>query len=455
MTERTFCIIGAGPCGLALARAFRKAGIRYDHVERHSDVGGIWDIDNPGSPMYRSAHFISSKTQSHFLGFPMTADYPDYPSNTQILAYLRSFARTFGLYDHIRFGVGVVDVQQVSGGWQVAFSDGETRTYAGVICATGTNWEPQVPRFEGEFSGDLRHSVTYTSPDEFRGKKVLIVGAGNSGCDIACDAARNASAAFISMRRGYHFIPKRVFGQPSDAFAANGPHLPAALERPIMQGLLRLLVGDLTRVGLPKPDHRLFESHPIMNDQLIHHLAHGDIRVKPDVERFDGLDVVFRDGTREAIDVVICATGYTMNIPYARRYFQWKSERPELYLTIFNREHHNLFGLGYLETDGALYDLADWMAHLLTRYLLTQAASPDAPQPFDTLIRDDRTDLSGGPHVDSPRHALYVQRRAYLKHLRALCRRVGWPEPDAHALAVPVTAPRPLPGGATGQQVGA
>lgn len=126
MSEPTYLIIGAGPCGLSLARAFTQAGLSYEQVERHSDVGGIWDLGNPGTPMYRSAHFISSKTTSAFLGFPMPADYPDYPTNRQILDYLRSFARTFGLYGRIRFGVGVVDVQEMPGGWQVSFTDGQT-----------------------------------------------------------------------------------------------------------------------------------------------------------------------------------------------------------------------------------------------------------------------------------------------------------------------------------------
>ncbi len=167
MTDRTYCIIGAGPCGLSLARAFRQAGVRYEQFERHSDVGGIWDTQNPGTPMYHSAHFVSSKTQSGFLGFPMPDDYPDYPSNRQILAYLRSFARTFGLYEGVRFGVSVRDVQPDGREWRVTFSDGQERTYAGVICATGTNWDPQVPTYPGHLHrrrpGTASRTATRTS----------------------------------------------------------------------------------------------------------------------------------------------------------------------------------------------------------------------------------------------------------------------------------------------------
>ncbi len=118
----------------------------------------------------------------------------------------------------------------------------------------------------------MRHSLTYRSPDEFRGRRVLVVGAGNSGCDIVCDAATAAQAASISMRRGYWFIPKHVFGLPSDIVGGKGSFLPKRLERAVLQPLLRLLVGDLTRIGLQKPGHKLFETHPILNDQLLHHI---------------------------------------------------------------------------------------------------------------------------------------------------------------------------------------
>ncbi|HZW90078.1 MAG TPA: NAD(P)/FAD-dependent oxidoreductase, partial [Myxococcaceae bacterium] len=209
------CVVGAGPAGLSLARAFLAHRIPFDVYERHRDVGGLWDPSNPGSPIYESAHFISSRTQSHFHDFPMPEDYPDYPSHRQVLDYVRSFADAFRLRDHIRFGTGVTSAVADGGGWKVTLSTGEVRPYAALVCASGTNWYPVMPTYPGVFAGEMRHTQTYRSADELRGKRVLIIGAGNSGCDIACDAARTAEKVFLSVRRGYHFIPKHIFGKPA------------------------------------------------------------------------------------------------------------------------------------------------------------------------------------------------------------------------------------------------
>lgn len=341
------CVIGAGPAGLSAARALKRLGIPYDQYERHTDVGGIWDIDNPGTPMYETAHFISSRNTSGFFDFPMPRTFPDYPSNRQILRYTRDFAAAYGLYDAIRFATPVESVERAGDGWTVTLGDGSRHDYRAVICATGTTWTPRVPDHPGTFTGEIRHSSAYRSPLELRGKRVLIVGLGNSGADIACDAAANADAAFISVRRGYHVIPKHIFGIPTDEFAEKGPSLPLWLERALFGLLLRLAVGDASRQGLPKPDHKLFESHPLLNAQLLHYLQHGDIRAKADVERYDGREVVFVDGSRERIDLVLYATGYDMHMPYMPDdAFAWNGGRPDLYMRAFSRRHRNLFGIG-------------------------------------------------------------------------------------------------------------
>lgn len=424
------CIVGAGPAGLSAARALKRLGIDYDQFERHTDVGGIWDMDNPGTPVYESAHFISSRQVSGFFDFPMPDSFPDYPGHAQLLDYTRDFARTFGLYDNIRFNTAVADVSSHGDGWRVTLEDGQVQPYAAVICATGTTWHPSMPEHPGDFAGERRHSSTYTSLDELRGKRVLIVGLGNSGADIACDAASAADKAWVSVRRGYHVIPKHVFGVPSDLFAAQGPKLPLWIERPVFTAMLRLLRGDVTKLGMPEPDHKLFETHPLLNDQILHHLRHGDLAIKADVERFAGRDVVFADGSRETVDLVLYATGYDWRIPYVPdACFRWAGGRPQLYLTAFNSLHRNLFGASYIEVNSSAYTLFDQVTHLIAHYLYDQAHAPDRASAFDRMIAHDQPDLTGGIQlIATDRHQSYVDEHAFKRYLAKVRKTMGWPD---------------------------
>ena len=440
------CIVGAGPGGLALARAFKNLGIKFDVFEKHSDVGGLWDIENEGSPMYESAHFISSKTKSHYAGFPMPEHYPDYPSNNQILSYLRDFAKAYNLYEDITFNTSVTATKFVDDMWHVTLSNGETRPYRWLVCVTGTNWIPHFPSWANDpFDGEIRHARDFRQKQEFAGKRVLVVGAGNSGCDIACDAAIESEAAFISLRRGYHFVPKHIMGKPTDVFATEGPKLPVWMAQKVFSGLLRFINGDITRYGLPAPDHKVFESHPIMNTQLLHYLGHGDIRAKGDVKGLDGKDVVFVDGSRERIDVVLCATGYDWQIPYVdASQFVWNGRRPENYLHMFSKKNPQLFSLGYTETNGGIYKHFDDMADIMGRVILEQAKGGAGADKFQQRVTTHKLDLSGGVNfVSSGRHANYANLDALVKELGLFRKHMGWKAFDPDALA-PETFPKPL-----------
>lgn len=420
--ELDTCVIGAGPAGLAVARALADRGLPYTHVERHTAVGGIWDIDNPGSPMYSSAHFISSKTRSAFGGWPMPDQFPDYPSHRQVLSYLRSFADAYGLTERIEFGVEIRDVEKnPDGTWTVTRADGNSTVHAQVVVCTGSQWHPNIPELPGHFAGEIRHTMGYRDAAELRGRRVLVVGAGNSGCDIACDAARTADHAVISMRRGYWFIPKHLFGRPVDTLSDTGPHLPKWLEQKVFGALLRMFDGDPARLGLPAPDHRLFETHPVVNSMLIHHLRHGDITAKPGIAHTDGRTVVFTDGSQDEFDLILLATGYRHAVPVAQRYFG-DEQHPDLYLSVFSREHRGLCGVGFIETNSGAYQLFDVQAQIIASYIRS------GPERFTRMIREDRPDLSGGlKFVDSPRHTGYVDSGAYLKHATKLAREMGWP----------------------------
>jgi cation diffusion facilitator CzcD-associated flavoprotein CzcO len=429
MTKATYCIIGAGPAGLAVARAFKKANISFEVLEKHSNVGGIWDMSNQDSTMYSTAHFISSKTLSGFPDFPMPDHFPDYPSRTQILEYIQSFAQRYRLYQHIQFNTNVLQVHKITDTeWNVVSADGKTRTYQGVICAPGTNWQPNLPSYEGHFSGDARHSATYRYPAEFNSKRVLIVGGGNAGVDIACDAAEHAQKAFWSIRRGYYIVPKYIFGKPADVFDHEGPRLPMRMTQWIFEKLMNLTVGDLTKLGFPRPDHRILESHPIVNSQILHHAGHGNIAIKPDIKYLDGKQVVFQDGSREDIDLIIYATGYNMPIPYLSPHFiEWKGNRPLQYLGAFTPKQDNLFTVGMLEANSGAYSIFDDIGNMLANYLNDKELRPEKAAAFRKRVETEQFDLTAGLNfVKSNRHANYVDGHVYRATVQKVAKQMGW-----------------------------
>lgn len=413
------CIVGAGPSGLIAARQLRDAGIPFDIFEKHSGLGGVWDPQNPGSPMYESAHFISSRYASGFLGFPMPPTYPDYPSWRQILAYIKQFAAEEKLDQLVQFESTVEAAVWSDDGWNVKVQ-GDEKRYRAIIAAPGPTWYPRMPEIAGQetFRGAIRHSSSYFSPGEFTGKRVLIVGAGNSGVDIACDAAVAADATFLSLRRGYRFFPKHVFGVPFDAYFGLGMKPPVGFEVPDDPNLLLDgLVGDLTGLGLRAPDHRAFETHPIINDQVVHYLRHGDITAKCDIARLDGDGVIFSDGSRETVDVVLLATGYEYRIPFIdESLVGMKDGRPQdLYLQIFSRAVDSLYVLGLSDFADSAFKMFEEQAQLIAMDLTLRG---EEKREFQAMKKSHHPDLRGDHHyVDSPRHATYVDAGRYREAL--------------------------------------
>ena len=318
--------------------------------------------------------------------------------------------------------------------WTVTLSTGEVLSYRGVVCANGVTWHPTAARLPGAgvFAGEVRHSVTYRSAAEFAGRRVLVVGAGNSGVDIACDAARSADAAFLSVRRGYRFVPKHIFGIPTDVFITRGGLPPKGVVVPEdPTELVDSLVGDLTRYGLPAPDHALLDSHPIMNTQVLHHLAHGDLTACADVASLTPGGVRFADGSEEEVDLVLLATGYDYAIPYVDpALFDWNQGRPDLYLNVLHRELDGLYVLGFVEFADAAYQRFDEMAQLVVIDAYAHATGTGLEE-LRQLRAQDRPDLRGGHHyVDSPRHAAYVETGTYQRYLAGIRDRFGFADPD-------------------------
>ena len=426
-TRTQIALIGAGPSGLAAARNLQKLGIPFQGFEAYTDVGGLWNIHNPRSTVYESAHLISSKTTTEFSEFPMKPGVADYPSHREMRQYFIDFATHFDLQKHYRFGAQVLAAEPVGEGasplWRLSWRDAQgehSAEFKGLVIANGTLAEPNVPRFEGQFSGELIHTAAYKSAEQFRGKRVLVVGAGNSGCDIAVDAVHAAESVDISVRRGYYFVPKYVFGKPADTLGGK-LRLPVWLKQKMDALVLGWFTGDPARFGLPKPDYKMYESHPVVNSLILHHLGHGDIHVKPDIARLDGRTVHFRDGRAQDYDLILCATGYTLHYPFiARELLNWQGMAPQLYLNIFAPRFDNLAVMGMIEASGIGWQGRYEQAELVARYFKAQAEGRPAAQALNAAKRGPAPDLSGGfKYLKLERMAYYVHKDTYRAAVRA------------------------------------
>jgi len=427
-TAPRYAIIGAGPSGLAGARTFQKHGLDFDGFEAASEVGGLWNIDNPRSTMYESAHLISSRTTTEFTEFPMPDGTPDYPGHKALQQYFVGFSREFDLARHFRFDTEVTGIDRVDGGWRVTWKDKAgtgSAMYTGVVLANGTLATPSVPSFPGTFTGELLHSSQYKSADVFRGKRVLIIGAGNSGCDIAVDAVHHAASIDMSVRRGYYFVPRYLLGRPADTLNPSRM-LPARVKQWIDSRFLKLFTGDPVKFGFPEPDYRIYESHPIVNTLVLGHLGQGDLRIRPDIDRFEGTTVYFTDGTSDDYDLVMLATGYELDYGFIdKSHLNWTGMAPTLFLNIFGSDigsttFNGVYVLGMVEAIGLGWQGRYEQAELLARYLAAEQATRHG---FEELAAKRWPDLTGGYHyLGIERMSYYVNKDVYRHVLKKLTR---------------------------------
>jgi thioredoxin reductase len=422
-------VIGAGSSGLTAAKNLRERGASVDVVEREDDVGGNWNAAAASSRVYASTHMISSKPFTQFPDFPMSDDDPDYLHHEQVHRYLRRYAGHFGLHEVIRFRTEVAACTPVpGGGWDVVLRtpDGDERCrYGAVVVANGHNWFPKLPTYPGQetFTGELLHAADYHSAERLAGKRVVIVGAGNTGCDLAVEAAQRATAAYHSTRRAYWYAPKYAFGRPADQVsdAIFSLRLPTRVTQAVFQATARVVVGRYERFGLPTPDHRFLETHPIVNQQLLYMIGHGDLTPVPDIARFEGDTVVFTDGRSVPTDLVVFATGYLIRFPFLPDdALPGQPGRPELFRNVFHPDRDDLAVIGLIQPDSGQFCLVHWQAVMLATFLTLRRADPAAARRYlgDNRRRVGERSQGGIELIDSTRHYVEVEHADYVRVLQ-------------------------------------
>lgn len=430
--EGRLALIGAGPMGLAAAKLLVEQGIEFQGFDVNSGVGGLWDIDAPRSTMYETAHLISSKKMTEFTDYPMRDEVAEYPSHREMKRYFQEFAQHYDLEKHYHFGAEVRSCVPLGGsgqGWRITWQDAageQSEEFAGLLIANGTLSEPNMPAFNGVFGGEFIHSCEYRHASQFDGKRVLIIGAGNSGCDIAVDSIHHGASTDLSMRRGYYFVPKYVFGKPADTMGG-AIKLPMALKRIVDGAILKWFVGDPQKYGFPKPDYKLYESHPVVNSLVLYHAGHGDLRIKPDIDRFDGKIVHFKDGTQDEYDMILAATGYKLDYPFIdNALLNWQGDAPELYLNCMHPERDDLFVLGMVEASGLGWQGRHEQAEMVVRYIKSlRSGAQNARELQRTKSQGFERATGRMNYINLPRMAYYVDKATYRKAVTRWIAKLG------------------------------
>jgi dimethylaniline monooxygenase (N-oxide forming) len=429
--SKRVAVIGAGACGLAATKALVDAGLSVTCFDKGDRVGGNWVFKNKNglSSAYRSLHINTSRERMQFRDFPMPADYPDYPRHDLIARYFADYARAFDLYRVIRFETAVERAEpRAQGGFRLTLRTANglrNEEFDALIVANGHHWDPALPdpAIPGEFTGIELHSHAYIDPDEphaLRGKRVVIVGMGNSAMDIACELGHPgvAEQVFLSARRGAWVLPKYAFGKPIDQNSILPAFLPASFRRSLAELWYRLAVGRPEDFGLPKPDHHLDQAHPTISSDILTRLGSGDVRAKPALVRRDGTRVHFADGSVEEVDAIVYATGYKVSFPFfdPSLVAAQNNDLP-LYLRVFPLNREDLMFIGLAQPVGAVMPLAEAQAKLVAEYLNGSYDLPERPVRKRQTERERAEMLAR--YVPSRRHTMQLDYDVYMAQLKA------------------------------------
>jgi dimethylaniline monooxygenase (N-oxide forming) len=371
-------VIGAGSSGLAVLKALHEQGIAVDCFERGSDVGGQWryENDNGLSGAYASLRTNVSRPRMQYPSFPMPRSYADFPGHRDMAAYLDVYANAFGLRELVRFRASVERLEpDPSGGWRLTLDDGSVHRYRAVVVAIGLFWCPKVPDDQGAFAGVTIHSHAYRTTEPFVGRRVLVVGAGQSAAEIAVEVSRVASETLLSVRSGTHVLPRWIGGKPYDARDIDPLNrMPWRLLNLVYRFRVAQELGPAP-ASWPFGFHRLLEGIPIVSSDLLPAVLRGEVVVKPAIDRFLQDRVRFVDGSEEVVDQVVYCTGYRISLPFLSSSLVSASGRDfPLYRRIVPLDVSGLFFAGFVDAPGGLLPVVEaqgkWIAAVVAGQLI-------------------------------------------------------------------------------------
>jgi len=302
-------VIGAGPAGLAVGACLKQENIPCVILERNDRVGSAWHHH------YDRLHLHTDKRNSELPFLPYPKDYPRYPSRAQLIEYLKSYAQKFQL--DIRFRQEVISAHCEQDQWEVQTQNSLYHA-KNLVIAAGCNHESILPSWPGQdsFEGTINHSFQYKNGEPFRGKKVLVVGFGNSGGEIAIDLWEHGAQVSLAVRNAVNVIPRELFGIPvlsiGILLSKLSPRIADAINAPI----LRIAIGDITKYGLRRLSYGPLtqiqrDGHiPLIDIGTIHLIRNGQVTVYKGIKQFTQDGIIFNDGKHVQFDAVILATGY-------------------------------------------------------------------------------------------------------------------------------------------------
>jgi len=425
--QRRVCVIGAGPSGITALKNLRDKNLNVVCYDRNKEVGGNWiySEDESHSSVFETTHLISSKTLSQYADFTFDdfdRTVADYPSHDELRRYFQAYAKHFDLHPYIEFKTTVKNCERLAKNqWQVTIVQNEeerVENFTDLVVCNGHHSVPRIPEYPGNFSGNFMHSHAFKKAAPFAEKRVLVIGGGNSACDVAVETSRVSKKTSISMRRGYRIIPKFFFGKPSDIVGASSSWLPIRIRSWFNDRLLNILLGKNKLYGLQEVKTKFGETHPTINDELLYKIRHGRVHPKMDIEKLEGNTVFFKDGSSEEVDVIIACTGYILTHAFFREDFiNYKKGQVPLYLKMFHPEYHDLFFVGMFQPLGCIWPGSELQSKLLANYLVGKW---NMPSNIKKLCEREVTN----PHyrqIDTPRHTITVDyhnfRKALLKQL--------------------------------------